>query len=296
MPKLCRAGRVYRCRCSLRHGPKAPPGVGLRLRCCRRTPTARAPPGEVGARSGGTRMRVTHTPDRGVSPRFRPVAHTEKDPVCAARADDAGCSAHASCGARECHRRAISESTTVEGQGRQSGGLCGEGGRSCLRRSASPCESPGPSVPARAVIAARNSAEGMVVGAPVKARTMDRAGRPARSCGPSDGTSSRSWAWSRRRKVNPGAQDTRGPKPAWRVPTPSARRPGGETNAAQPLHSTEPPCTDPYAWWCGRGGAVRLPLSRLASITDRRSGGASPALGPFAVKDERSAGALPPNP
>ena len=24
----------------------------------------------------------------------------------------------------------------------------------------------------------------------------------------------------------------------------------------------EPPCTDPYARWCGRGGAARLPLSR----------------------------------
>src|SRR5450759_4484128 len=26
--------------------------------------------------------------------------------------------------------------------------------------------------------------------------------------------------------------------------------------------STEPPYTDPYVRWCGRGGAVRLPLSR----------------------------------
>ena len=27
----------------------------------------------------------------------------------------------------------------------------------------------------------------------------------------------------------------------------------------QPLKSVEPPCTDPYARWCGRGGAARLP-------------------------------------
>ena len=28
---------------------------------------------------------------------------------------------------------------------------------------------------------------------------------------------------------------------------------------AMPLNSVEPPCTDPYARWCGRGGAARLP-------------------------------------
>ena len=27
----------------------------------------------------------------------------------------------------------------------------------------------------------------------------------------------------------------------------------------RPLNSIEPPCTDPYARWCGRGGAARLP-------------------------------------
>ena len=33
---------------------------------------------------------------------------------------------------------------------------------------------------------------------------------------------------------------------------------------AQPL---EPPCTDPYARWCGRGGVVRRPLSRSLTLS-----------------------------
>ena len=41
-----------------------------------------------------------------------------------------------------------------------------------------------------------------------------------------------------------------------------------------PLDSVEPPCTDPYARWCGRGGAARLPptspSSRTAARTRRR--------------------------
>ena len=37
-----------------------------------------------------------------------------------------------------------------------------------------------------------------------------------------------------------------------------------ERPAAQPLNSVEPPCTDPYARWCGRGGAVRLPPIPIA--------------------------------
>ena len=57
------------------------------------------------------------------------------------------------------------------------------------------------------------------------------------------------------------------------------RRGDAGTEASPPMHafklrrpsflreqvsaqSTEPPCTDPYARWCGRGGAARLPLSR----------------------------------
>ena len=31
-----------------------------------------------------------------------------------------------------------------------------------------------------------------------------------------------------------------------------------------PLNSVEPPCTDPYARWCGRGGAARLPPIPIA--------------------------------
>ena len=38
---------------------------------------------------------LTHRPDR----RLRVVAHTEKDSVFVARADDTGCTAYASCGA-----------------------------------------------------------------------------------------------------------------------------------------------------------------------------------------------------
>ena len=41
------------------------------------------------------------------------------------------------------------------------------------------------------------------------------------------------------------------------------------------LKSIEPPCTDPYARWCGRGGAVRLPpipiVSRRASCAQSRA-------------------------
>ena len=37
-----------------------------------------------------------------------------------------------------------------------------------------------------------------------------------------------------------------------------------ERPAAMPLDSVEPPCTDPYARWCGRGGAARLPPIPIA--------------------------------
>ena len=39
-----------------------------------------------------------------------------------------------------------------------------------------------------------------------------------------------------------------------RTPNPNAQRPD----------SVEPPCTDPYARWCGRGGAARLPPIPIA--------------------------------
>ena len=124
---------------------------------------------------------------------------------------------------------------------------------------------PGLSGSARAVIAAQKSAEGIVAGPPAKARTTDRVIRTAGSCGPSGRTSSWNWPWSRRRGVKPGAPETEGPKPVWRVPTPNARRLSSTGSASPPceavpqLKSVEPPCTDPYARWCGRGGAVRLP-------------------------------------
>ncbi len=47
---------------------------------------------------------------------------------------------------------------------------------------------------------------------------------------------------------------------ASRCPTPSS--PGLASHPspqAMPLNAVEPPCTDPYARWCGKGGAARLP-------------------------------------
>ena len=45
-----------------------------------------------------------------------------------------------------------------------------------------------------------------------------------------------------------------------RCPTPSSPESASHPSPqAMPLNSVEPPCTDPYARWCGRGGAARLP-------------------------------------
>ena len=45
----------------------------------------------------------------------------------------------------------------------------------------------------------------------------------------------------------------------------------------RPRNSIEPPCTDPYARWCGRGGAARLPPIPLSvqkgALVGRRSRG-----------------------
>ena len=47
---------------------------------------------------------------------------------------------------------------------------------------------------------------------------------------------------------------------ASRCPTPSSTGSASHPSPqAMPLDSVEPPCTDPYARWCGRGGAARLP-------------------------------------
>ena len=46
-----------------------------------------------------------------------------------------------------------------------------------------------------------------------------------------------------------------------------------ENPAFSRLNSIEPPCTDPYARWCGRGGAERLPpipiVGHLADIANQ---------------------------
>ena len=55
---------------------------------------------------------------------------------------------------------------------------------------------------------------------------------------------------------------------------------------AMPLNSVEPPCTDvPYARWCGRGGAARLPPIPMCAEHDRQLGGASPLSSLMAAKD-----------
>ena len=50
-----------------------------------------------------------------------------------------------------------------------------------------------------------------------------------------------------------------------RCPTPSSTESASHPSPqAMPLDSVEPPCTDPYARWCGRGGAARLPPIPIA--------------------------------
>ena len=113
----------------------------------------------------------------------------------------------------------------------------------------------------RAVIAAQKSAEGIVAGRPAKARTMARTSRTIRSCVPCGRKSRWNWPWRRWRRVKPGTPVLKGPKCAWRVSTPNALRPKLGLAPLSPglTKSIEPPCTDPYARWCGRGGAARLP-------------------------------------
>ena len=49
-----------------------------------------------------------------------------------------------------------------------------------------------------------------------------------------------------------------------------ARSPDTQGTEARTAHAeperpaVEPPCTDPYARWCGRGGAARLPPIPIA--------------------------------
>ena len=72
--------------------------------------------------------------------------------------------------------------------------------------------------------------------------------------------SARDW-----RRVPPAAPMAHGgsataPRSPTRCPMPSSSGLASHLLRTMPqLKSVEPPCTDPYARWCGRGGAVRLP-------------------------------------
>src|SRR5262249_30169785 len=60
--------------------------------------------------------------------------------------------------------------------------------------------------------------------------------------------------------------------------------PATDESHRRPLNSIEPPCTDPYARWCGRGGAARLPPIPLCAEHVRQLGGASPLYNLMEVK------------
>ena len=74
---------------------------------------------------------------------------------------------------------------------------------------------------------------------------------------------------------------SRGTKGPWRLSAPALHRalPNRTSRTTQgsprhgddaPAQSAEPPCTDPYARWCGRGGPARPPLSRLTRVSSSR--------------------------
>jgi hypothetical protein len=46
----------------------------------------------------------------------------------------------------------------------------------------------------------------------------------------------------------------------------------GDAQGSKSRRWLEPPYTDPYVRWCGRGGAARLPLSRSLTHTAHLSG------------------------
>src|ERR1700730_314349 len=56
---------------------------------------------------------------------------------------------------------------------------------------------------------------------------------------------------------------------AFQCPLQIARPPVLDRSALAQL--LEPPYTDPYVRWCGRGGAARLPLSRSLALWRRRT-------------------------
>ena len=96
------------------------------------------------------------------------------------------------------------KSIAIKARGGRSGG-CAVKAVDPTLRDLRGVRKPGLNGPARAVIAARKSTEGIVAGLLTKARTMVRAIRTVRSCGPGGRRSSWNWPWGRRRRVKPEA-------------------------------------------------------------------------------------------
>ena len=59
---------------------------------------------------------------------------------------------------------------------------------------------------------------------------------------------------------------------------PAAGQASSLLKPVQPLKSVEPPCTDPYARWCGRGGAARLPPIPISGEPNAQSTTQRPIL------------------
>src|ERR1700738_1600990 len=73
-----------------------------------------------------------------------------------------------------------------------------------------------------------------------------------RACGRIPGT----WPLEQREWVKPGRRCLKGPKPVQWAPSSEPPALAGKIANAQ---SNEPPDTDPYVRWCGRGGVARRP-------------------------------------
>jgi len=124
-----------------------------------------------------------------------------------------------------------------------------------------------------------------------KARTIGRVSRP-RDSGVTGGRKSSShWPSGRRVGVKPRMPIRKGPNPSWRSETPKARRAAGHT--ADRSTRSNRRGTDPYARWCGRGGAARLPPIPMCAEHVRQLGGVSPLHNLMEVKCQRSARASP---
>ena len=120
---------------------------------------------------------------------------------------------------------------------------------------------PGLSGSARPVTAAQKSAEGIVAGSPAKARTTDRASRTAMLMRTRRQNIQLELALEPAAKGEARSPDTQGTEARTARAEPERPAAGQRhpSPQAMPLNSVEPPCTDPYARWCGRGGAARLP-------------------------------------